>query len=729
MDEKEILDPQTLPEDNDLTEFSLEDIIKEFSDPSDASAEAIAEAPEESREDSPEEATQEEAPSAVEPSPAPVQKAEEAAEEAVPEETEEAPVPEAVTEEPTIRIPQIRDIPQEPPVMEQTIRLDAIPDTQGTVRVAQPVPEEQDAQEAQTEPYSKAWEPEYEQPMGEYIPPPPIIFHPRSRLRELKRKLVAGPEKLYYDLSEKGVGKLQVAIFLSLLVVLVGAISTAMYSLGMIQENRMRLMVFVQFLTMMLSALLGSFQLLEGAGDLLRGRFTRNTLLFFTFIACCADGIICLQQLKVPCCAAFSLEVTMSLWGTYQDRTTRLGQLDTMRRAIRLDSVAICPDYSEGRKGLLRGEGQVEDFMETYDRPTAPEKALDLYALFALLLSIGVGVAAGLMHDLYFGIRAGAVAMLAAMPATIFITVSRPMAILERRLHALGTVLCGWQGVTGLCGKALFPVTHEDLFPAGSIKMNGVKFYTSREPDEIVAYAAAMISADGGSLVPLFTHLLESRNGMHYDVENLRPYDGGGIGGEINQEPVLLGSLQFLQQMGVDIPEGIRISQAVCIAVDGELCGVFAVTYDKVRASSSGLSALCAYRHLSPILTTNDFMLTPSFIRSKFGVNIKRIRFPEHDVRLSLQEKELEIGAQAMLLVTKEGLAPFAYGVAGARSLKTACTAGVVLHILGGAVGLAMMALLALLGAEELLVPGNLFLYQLIWMIPGLMITEWTRTI
>ena len=121
----------------------------------------------------------------------------------------------------------------------------------------------------------------------------------------------------------------------------------------------MRLMVFVQFLTMMLSALLGSFQLLEGAGDLLRGRFTRNTLLFFTFIACCADGIICLQQLKVPCCAAFSLEVTMSLWGTYQDRTTRLGQLDTMRRAIRLDSVAICPDYSEGRKGLLRGEGQV----------------------------------------------------------------------------------------------------------------------------------------------------------------------------------------------------------------------------------------------------------------------------------------------------------------------------------------------------------------------------------
>lgn len=702
MDEKEILDTQEVPEEKELQDFSLEDIIKEFSDS--------------------------EAPAEEEPAGTP---AEEPAEEAAEETAEEAPAepeetPEAATEEPTIRIPAIKDIPQEQPVTEQTIRLDAIPDTAGTVRNAQPVTEEQEAGEV---PYSKTWEPEYEQPIAEYIPPPPIIFHPRSRLRELKRKLVAGPEKMYYDLSEKGVGKLQAAIFLSLLVVLVGAISTAMYSLGMVQESRMRLMVFVQFLAMLLSALLGSFQLLEGAGDLLRGRFTLNTLLFFTFIACCADGIICLQQLKVPCCAAFSLEVTMSLWSTYQRRTAQLGQLDTMRKATRLDSVGIQQDYCDGLKGLLRGEGQVEDFMDTCNTRPAPEKALGIYGLIALLLSIGIGVAASLLHDVYFGIRSAAVALLAAMPATIFITVSRPMAILERRLHALGAVLCGWQGVVGLCGKALFPLSHEDLFPAGSIKMNGVKFYTKREPDETVAYAAAMITADGGGLVPLFTQLLESRNGVHYDVENLRAYEGGGIGGEINEEPVLVGSLQFLQQMGVEVPEGIRLSQAVCIAVDGELCGVFAVTYDKVRASSAGLSALCAYRGLNPVLITNDFMLTPSFIRSKFGVNIKRIRFPEHAVRGALREKELEVGTQAVLLVTKEGLAPYAYGVAGARSLKTATSVGVVLHILGGAVGIAMMALLAILGAEELLIPGNLFLYQLIWMIPGLMITEWTRTI
>lgn len=87
-------------------------------------------------------------------------------------------------------------------------------------------PEELDTQETD-EAFSEEWEPDYEQPMGEYIPPQPIAFRPRSRLHELKQKLIAGPEKRFYELSEKGVGRLQAAIFLSALVVLIAAVSTA----------------------------------------------------------------------------------------------------------------------------------------------------------------------------------------------------------------------------------------------------------------------------------------------------------------------------------------------------------------------------------------------------------------------------------------------------------------------------------------------------------------------
>lgn len=639
------------------------------------------------------------------------------------------------TEEPVVEEPQAE--PEEKPqpaVTGDTIRLDKIPEMAGQVRNAQIIDDEDDIpmpveQPEQTEPFSSEWEPEYEQPIAEYVPPRPIQFHPRSRLRELKRKLVTGPEKQYYALSEKGLGKLQAAIFFSVLVVLLSAIATAMYALGAVPESRLRLMVFGQFLAMLISALLGSYQLLEGAVDLIRRRFSPNTLLLFTFVLCCVDGVLGLQQLRVPCCAAFSLQVTMSLWNAYQKRNTKLGQLDTMRKATRLDSVAVVEDYHEGVKGLLRGEGQVEDFMDTYTQPARLDKVLSVYTLVALCVSVAVGILAGVLHGVSAGIQVSAVTALAAMPASLFITQSRPMAVLERRMHKLGAVLCGWKGVEALSEKALFPVEHTDLFPTGSVKMNGVKFFGSRQPDEIVAYATALVAADGGSLEPLFTHLLDSRNGMHYPLENFRSYPEGGIGGEINGEPVLAGSLSFLKDMGVETPEGIRVSQAVCVAIDGELSGLFAITYEKDRDATAGIHTLCAYRGLKPVLVSTDFMMTPEFIHSVFNVNPKKVCVPEPEDRKALREKTLEPEHEALALITGEGLAPFAYAVTGARSLKTAATLGVAVHMAGGIVGMLMMLVLAIIGATELLTPANLFLYELVWLVPGLLITEWTRSI
>ena len=116
-------------------------------------------------------------------------------------------------------------------------------------------------------------------------------------------------------------------------------------------------------------------------------------------------------------------------------------------------------------------------------------------------------------------------------------------------------------------------------------------------------------------------------------------------------------------------------------------------------------------------------------MRSRFGVNPKRIYFPDRVQREEMKNWEPEPDAQALLLVTSKGLAPFAYGVTGARALRTAGILGVAVHMLGGILGLAIILALIILGALELLTPANMFLYQLVWLIPGLLITEWTRAI
>lgn len=696
-----------VPDDVDLQEFSLEDILREFgADLSDETAE-------------------------TEPEP-----------EAEPTEEPEAeaePEPEQPQEAPPVSVPAEETIRMEPVTAEPTRRLDNLGDTvrlddvhQAVKTAETPDAEEQPAEETQepaAEPFSNEWEPDYEAPIGDYVPPEPIMFRPRSRLRELKRQLVAGPEKRYYELSEEGVGKLQAGILLNLVVVLLAVGSTVMYGLGMVPEGRMKLLIFGQVLAMLLSGLIGCYRLIDGATDLFKGKFTLNTMLLFTFLACCADGVFCLLNQKVPCCAAFSLEMTMCLWSTYQKRVAEMGQMDTLRKAVQLDGLVKTPGFYENRPGILRRECQLDDFMEVNAQTPGPEKTMQMYALAAMAVSVGIGVTAGILHGLVLGVRAFAAAMLVAVPATGFITFSRPQALLERRLHKLGTVLCGWRGVRELSQSVTFPLGDQELFPQGSTKMNGVKFYGSRDPDEVVAYATALINADGGGLAPLFEQLLESRNGYHYEVENLQCYGNGGIGGEINGEPVLVGVLSFMQDMGVDMPEGTRVNQAVYAAIDGVLSGVFAITYGKVKSSAAGVSTLCSYRGLTPVLTSGDFMLTESFLRSKFSVNTRRVAFPPRPDRAVLAAKEPEEELPVLAMMTKEGLAGAAYAVTGARALRTVSVLGLLIHMIGGILGLVMMLALAILGAQELLSPVNLLLYELLWMIPGLLITEWTRSI
>lgn len=562
----------------------------------------------------------------------------------------------------------------------------------------------------------------------EFIPSP-IVFTPRSRLKELKKQLVAGPERRYYELSEMGTGRLQAALLLNVLVVLICAGVTAMFTMGMVPENRMKLVIFSQVLAMLVSALLGCNLMLDSLGDLLKGRFTVNTLLTLTFAACIVDSIFCLQELRVPCCAAFSLEMTMALWARLQRHNTEMAQMDTMRKAVRLHGIVRVENYYEGKDGLLRKEGEVSDFMDSYRKMPSPEVVQSVYAVLSLLVCIGISVFAGMLHGLSMGVQILSTSLLVAVPASFFVSISRPMAILEARLHMVGTVLCGWEGVKDLCGKAVFPISDLDLFPQGSTKLNGVKFYGQRNPDDVVSYTASLIRIAGGGLVPVFEQLLTSRNGAVYPVHNYRNYGDGGIGGEVDGEPVLVGTMAFLQDMGVEIPEGTMVNQAVYAAVDGELCAVFAISYAKMRSAAAGLVTLCGYRKLKPLKLSGDFMLTEDFLRSKFSVKTNRIAFPDRDTCQQLQKHPIDPEEPVLALTTREELVSSAYAITGARALRLATKLGVVIHLIGGALGLVIMLVLGYLGSTQLLTPANILLYQLIWAVPGLLVTEWTRIV
>ena len=646
----------------------------------------------------------------------------------IPEEPEPAEEPAEEVTADTIRLDQIRKaVSQSTPDTDATAVFDAVA-TEEEAEEEEYSPLAEEEFDPEVEPFSEEWEPEYDEPMGDYPTPEPIRFHHKARQKELRAKLVAGPEHLYYTLTELGVGRLRLSILLNAIIFIVSAGLTGLYTWGLISPERLQLVIFVQFLSLLLSALLGCYRLMEGVTDLLHLRFTTGSLLVFTFIICLTDSILCLSERRIPVSAAFSLEMTMASLAVHDRRNTQIRMMDTLRRATRLDSVVCVPDFYQGCTGIGTGQGEVEHFMDQYSVTSQQENVLNWYALATLGVSLAAGILGGIRHGFSTGVQLCAASALVGMPATAFLSISRPTAILEKQLHKLGAVLCGWKGIRAAGSKAVYPLHDADLFPAGATKLNGVKFYGDRDPDLVVAYATALIKSNGGALVSMFSRLLDSRNGYYYKIDNFTSYPGG-IGGEIGDDVVLLGTLEFMKSMEVDMGACRPLDQAVYAAIDGEVCGVFAISYRKARSTTAGLRTLCSHRGLTPMVLCDDFMLTKSFIHSRFGILPRHMEFPPREMRQDLLAREPAELDPVIALTTREGLAPKAFAVTGARVLGRAMTVGVALHMAAGILGLLIMLIIAYMGPGNVLSSGAILLYQLIWLLPAILITEWPRTI
>lgn len=550
----------------------------------------------------------------------------------------------------------------------------------------------------------------------------------RTPFQVMRRKIVEGPERQYYALREKGIAGIQTVMVLSFLVALVAIGTTVLYAMGYVPEDRLRLMIFSQLLLLLFSAFLGAFQMVDGLFDLGRLRFTPNTLLALTFLICLADCALCLGEVRVPCTAVFCIQVFMSLWGGAMQRKTDTSRTDTMRGAKMLSGIGEKPNFDGDVTGFVRCDGDVDDFMNTYGEHGTPEKVLGGYCLGAFIASLIVGGVAVAMQGLSLGLQVAAASLLVAMPATMFITVARPALLLEKKLYKLGVVICGWEGAKGLGRKARFPITGKDLFPADTVKLNGVKFYGEQVPAKVIGYAAAVAAKEGGSIAPLLAELKDSYNVETYEVESYKAYSGG-IGGGVDGTVVLIGTLPMLKAFHVDIPEDVHLPGGIGISLDGKFSCLLAVNYEKNRLVAHGLRVLTVSSRVKPVLVTEDFVLGGAFLQKKFGIHPKKLVRPAPEERERLRAVTVDEEDRVLALCVRPTLPAYGYAISGGRAYYHAVTFGTVIHILGGILGIGAMLALSLLGRTDLLTPLNILLYQAIWLIPGFLITEWTRTL
>ena len=296
---------------------------------------------------------------------------------------------------------------------------------------------------------------------------------------------------------------------------------------------------------------------------------------------------------------------------------------------------------------------------------------------------------------------------------------SLPLRRLTKRFVKSGSALAGYVGADRLRRSNCVILTDTDLFPPGTVSLNGLKIY-GEESGKVISYAATMAHASQSGLSRLFDTLLEGEGGRLEPLDDLSFYEEGGVSGLIHGETVLFGTAAFCRKMHVTMPGGLSLKTGAFLAVDGTLIAVFAVKYTAAENVDWALHALKRSR-ITPVLAVRDGSITPALLKRKFGTDARAV-YPTISTRLALSEKD---GEHPYALLYREGLMPYAEIAVGSKRLVHAVRVAAVLSLGSSAVSALLAFYLTFVGAYSALTPVSMLLYLLLWALAALIEGFW----
>lgn len=434
------------------------------------------------------------------------------------------------------------------------------------------------------------------------------------------------------------------------------------------------------------------------------------------FLSCIADCVWCLVRggEHLPLAGAAALVIFCCQWGAFL-------RCESRRESFHLANLGGTPPWgvSKTEAGAVKQSGRIDGFYTHAMTPDPIEKGQNL--LLPLLLATAC-VLAGVvcLSDVKPGQPFWVLTALltAAMPLSLPVAGALPMRLLARRLSHSGCAVAGYCGAKNVSGFRRIIITDEDLFPSGTLSLHGLKIY-GEELGRVLSYAVAVARAADSQALPLLEQMLSDNGGHAEKLDDFRWYEEGGAGGSIHGETVLLGSAYFMRKQKVRLPKDLKVPSGLFLAVDGQLTAIFALRYQPSRNVDWALRALRRNR-VTPVLAVRGCNLTPDFLRRSFKVDAKPI-YPDVQTRLTLLEKTRAV-APAHALIYRDGLMPYAETVLGCRKLLLAVRRTGALVCLAAVAGLLLCYYLTGIGGYASLTPLRLMLFQLLWLLPGLLL-------
>ena len=406
--------------------------------------------------------------------------------------------------------------------------------------------------------------------------------------------------------------------------------------------------------------------------------------------------------------------LALDLWG----ECWHAGALKEGFRLVALGRPAYVADLTEN--GAVKRSGSAEGF---YNRTIREDEAmgwqslllpvvLAASAVFGILASFGQGHGANFLWCWSAILSAGTALSLP-------FTYSLPYFRLARRLGKSGCAVAGYYGARQLSYSRELLVGDADLFPAGTMKMAGMKLI-AEDRRKVAAYAGSLARAYGGTWPGLFEPFMQAEGATQQRLEEFHVHQEGGVSAVIRGETVILGIANLIRKMSVRLPKSLEWKDGLFLAVDGELVAIFGVVYEPADSVAWALEAARRNR-LTPLLATRDPNLQPKFLREYFGSDGGSLLL-DLEERLTLTDGRHRPPLRPNALLYREGLAPFLEAVAGSRRLCRAVAAANLITLFACVLGTLLAFYLVFVGRAAMLTPPQMLLFLVLWMVPVLLL-------
>lgn len=474
--------------------------------------------------------------------------------------------------------------------------------------------------------------------------------------------------------------------------------------------------------------LLGTDVFLMSILHILHSGFGLDTLVSFACIATLADALT-IQSLggrgeQLPYCAISALALGLTMWGRYLQRRGSRSACRTAASASEPYLVTLDEGKWNGRSAYSKWSGEPIGFgsqMQSVDgaqrifRVTAP-----LLFVACTLLSMVASLGQQRPELILWCFSS---TLTASASFSSLLCFGMPWSKMCLRLSRSGAALAGWDGVSGTLGGAGILLTDVDLFPPGSVALNGIKVFGDFSVEKVVACTATLIRDSGSGLDKTFHDLLRSQGAVYRRCDQFAVYEGG-LTALIRNDQVLVGSSSFMHLMEISLPQGLNVKNAVFCAINGELAGVFALNYSLHSAVSPSITALTRNR-INLVLATRDFNVIPAMLRQRFKLPVEKMEFPPVERRNELSDSGQAHNEVLSAILCREGLFPYSEAVVGGKRLRMAVRLNALLASLGSTVGVLMAFYLSFMGSFSSLSPANLLIFMFAWLVPTILISGW----